>query len=89
VVSSVTLGMAAGIPFAPAFAGAARTRPDAPGAAVGMINMCGSLLIVAATPLVGLTFSVPGMGRIGFLVLAALWGAALLVLPSKRLLSGS
>jgi MFS family permease len=89
VVSSVTLGMAAGIPFAPAFAGAARTRPDAPGAAVGMINMCGSLLIVAATPLVGLTFSLPGMGRIGFLVLAALWGSALLVLPSKRLLSGS
>jgi hypothetical protein len=29
------------------------------------------------------------MGRIGFFVLAALWGAALLVLPSKRLLSGS
>jgi MFS family permease len=88
VVSAVTVGMAAGIPFAPAFAGAARTRPDAPGAAVGMINMCGSILIVAATPLVGLTFSLPGAGRLGFLALAVLWAAALLVLPSSRLLSG-
>ena len=87
VASTVTLGLAAGIPFAPAFAGAARVRPDAPAAAIGMINMCGSLLIVTATPLVGLTFSLPGDGRIGFLALAVVWAAALLVLPSDAQLS--
>ena len=52
-----------------------------------MINMCGSLLIVTATPLVGLTFSLPGDGRIGFLALAVVWAAALLVLPSDAQLS--
>jgi MFS family permease len=87
-VSALVLGIAAGVPFAPAFAGAARTRPDAPAAAVGVINMFGSLLIVTATPLVGLTFSLPGDGRIGFLALAVVWGAALLLLPSHRQLTG-
>jgi MFS family permease len=83
-VCVVVLGMAAGVPFAPAFAGAARTRADAPGAAIGMINMCGSVLILAATPLVGLTFSLSGNGRVGFLALGALWGSALLLLPSQQ-----
>ena len=31
-------------------------------------------------PLVGLTFSLAGRGRIGFAVLAALWSGAILVL---------
>jgi MFS transporter, NNP family, nitrate/nitrite transporter len=88
IAATVVVGMAAGIPFAPAFAGAARTRPDAPGAAIGMINMCGALLIVIATPLVGLTFSITGNGRLGFVVLAGLWGAALLVLPSRAVFEG-
>jgi MFS transporter, NNP family, nitrate/nitrite transporter len=88
VISSIAIGVAAGIPFAPAFAGAARTRPDAPAAAIGMINMCGGLLIVAATPLVGLTFLLPGAGRIGFVALAVGWAAALLVLPPRRVLGG-
>jgi MFS family permease len=80
----LVLGTAAGIPFAPAFAAAARTRPDAPGAAIGMINMCGSVLILVATPLVGLTFSLSGNGRAGFLVLGLVWGSALLLLPSEQ-----
>jgi nitrate/nitrite transporter NarK len=88
VTATVVIGMAAGIPFAPAFAGAARTRPDSPGAAIGMINMCGALLILVATPLVGLTFSIAGNGRLGFAVLAGLWGAALLVLPPKAAFEG-
>jgi MFS family permease len=88
VVCAVVLGAAAGVPFAPAFAAAARTRADAPGAAVGLINMCGSLLILGATPLVGLTFSLPGDGRVGFLVLGAAWASALLLMPSARQLVG-
>jgi nitrate/nitrite transporter NarK len=84
IVCVVALGTAAGIPFAPAFAGAARTRPDAPGAAIGMINMCGSVLILVATPLVGLAFSFSGNGRAGFLILSLVWGSALLLLPSEQ-----
>jgi len=38
------------------------------------------LAIVCGAPLVGLTFSLTGRGRIGFAVLAAMWSGALLVL---------
>jgi MFS family permease len=87
VLCVVVLGTAAGVPFAPAFAAAARTRHDAPGAALGFINMCASLLILIATPLVGLTFSLPGDGRIGFVALGIVWASALFVLPPARRLA--
>lgn len=73
IVGAAVAGLAAGIPFASAFAGAARVRPDAPGAAVGLVNMVAAVTILVGTPLVGLTFSLPGDGRIGFAVVAALW----------------
>jgi MFS family permease len=81
VVASAVVGLAAGLPFAMAFTGAARARPDAPGAAVGFINAWASLAIVAGTPLVGLTFSLPGDGRIGFVVLGVLAALAALATP--------
>jgi MFS family permease len=74
--AAAVVGIAAGIPFAPAFAGAARLRPDAPGAAVGLVNMLAAVTILVGTPLLGLTFSLPGDGRIGFLVAAVLCAAA-------------
>jgi hypothetical protein len=46
--------------------------------------MAGNVVIVVGTPLVGLAFSLPGDGRIGFLVAAALWLAALAALPTSR-----
>ena len=58
-----------------------RARPDAPGAAVGLVNMVAALTILVGTPLVGITFSLPGDGRIGFVVLAALWAAAAASVP--------
>ena len=64
-----------------AFTGAAAARPDAPGAAVGFINAWASLVIVAGTPLVGLTFSLPGDGRIGFVAAGVLAGLAALATP--------
>ena len=70
--AAAVVGIAAGVPFAPAFAGAARLRPDAPGAAVGLVNMVAAVTILVGTPLLGLTFSLPGDGRVGFLVVAAL-----------------
>jgi MFS transporter, NNP family, nitrate/nitrite transporter len=81
---ALLLGLAAGIPFAACFAAATRTRPDAPAVAAGMVNMSGNLVIVVCTPLLGLAFSLPGDGRIGFAATAAIWLGTLALLPLVR-----
>jgi len=81
-VGAALVGLAAGIPFAPAFTGAALTRPDASAAAVGLVNGSASFVVLAGTPLLGLSFALPGGGRAGFVVVAGLWLAAFLLLPS-------
>jgi hypothetical protein len=42
------------------------------------------MTILVGTPLLGLTFSLPGNGRIGFAVIVALWLLALALLPRSR-----
>jgi MFS family permease len=84
VIGACLIGLAAGIPFSPAFTGAARTRPEAPATAVGFVNGLAALAIVVGTPLLGVTFSLTGGGRIGFAVVAVLWAAALLALPTTE-----
>ena len=84
VVGAALIGLAAGIPFAPSFTGAALTRPDAPAAAVGFVNGAAAFVTLVGTPLVGLTFSAPGNGRLGFALVAAGWLVALALLPSAR-----
>jgi MFS family permease len=81
VLGATLVGLAAGIPFAPAFTGAALTRPDAAAAAVGFVNGAASVVALAGTPLLGLTFSLPGGGRTGFVVAAGLWLCAFALLP--------
>jgi MFS family permease len=81
VAAAAVVGLAAGVPFAMAFTGGAVVRPDAPGAALGFINGSASLVIVVGTPLVGLTFSLPGDGRIGFVALGLLAAASALATP--------
>lgn len=76
-------GLAAGLPFAAVFSGAQAARPDAPGAAVGFVNVWAIAAIVAGTPLLGLTFSLPGDGRIGFACLAVLWAGALFAIRER------
>ncbi|HEY8773733.1 MAG TPA: MFS transporter [Gaiellaceae bacterium] len=83
-LGAALVGIGAGISFAPAFTGAAAMRPDAPAAAVGLVNGAASAVILVGTPLLGLSFALPGGGRLGFAVVAALWVASLLVLPSER-----
>jgi len=83
VAAAAAIGFAAGIPFAPSFAGAQRLRPDAPAAAVGTVNMAAAVTILVATPLLGLAFSLPGDGRIGFAAVAVLWCAASLSRPER------
>lgn len=87
VLGAMLIGLAAGIPFAPVFQGAARLRPDAQAASIGLVNGSASAVILVGTPLLGLAFSLPGGGRAGFVVVAVLWGAALLLLPSAAALA--
>jgi MFS family permease len=84
VLGALVVGIAAGIPFSPAFTGAAAARPDAPAAAVGLVNTAANLVVLVGTPLVGLTFSLSGEGRLGFAVLALLWLAALPAISRPR-----
>ncbi len=88
IVGAMLIGIAAGIPFAPAFQGAARLRPDAQAAAVGFVNGAASVVILVGTPLLGLAFSLPGGGRAGFVTVALLWALALILLPSAHALAG-
>ena len=81
VAAAAVVGLASGLPFAMAFTGAAAARPDSPGAAIGFVNSWAALAIVAGAPLVGLTFSLPGDGRIGFVVLGVLAALAALATP--------
>jgi MFS family permease len=84
IVGAAVVGLAAGIPFAAAFTLAALTRPDAPATAVGIVNGAAALTIVVGAPLLGLSFSLPGGGRIGFVIVAVLWAGALFFLPGER-----
>ena len=81
LVASAIVGLAAGVPFAYAFGGAAATRPDAPAEAVGFVNMIAATAILVGNPLLGLGFSAPGDGRVGFAAVAVLWAAAVAVVP--------
>jgi MFS family permease len=85
VLGALLVGIGAGIPFSPAFTGAAAARPDAPAAAVGLVNTAANLVVLVGTPLVGLTFSLSGEGRLGFAVLAVLWLASLGVVSRPRI----
>jgi len=80
-LGSLALGLAAGLPFAVIFESAQRLRPDAPGAAIALVNGCAVLAVVIGTPLVGLGFSLPGDGVAGFAAAALL---ALAALPFVR-----
>jgi MFS family permease len=85
IAGAALLGLAAGLPFAAAFAGAQALRPDAPGAAVGFVNSCATFLILVGAPLVGFTFSLPGQGRLGFVVIAVAWALAFIAVRRSKL----
>jgi len=81
---AVLVGLAAGIPFSPAFTGAALIRPEAAAAAVGLVNGAASVVVLTCTPLLGLSFSLPGGGPAGFALVAVLWLAAFAALPGAE-----
>jgi hypothetical protein len=84
VLAVAVVGLAAGIPFGALMTAAGQVYPRAPGLGVGAMNLYGVGVVLAATPLLGLTFDLPGDGRIGFAVVAALWAAATLLVPGYR-----
>ena len=83
-LGALTLGLAAGLPFAAIFAAAQRLRPDAPGAAVALVNGCAALTILVGTPLAGLAFDLPGDGALAFAAIAVGCLLALPFVPSLR-----
>jgi MFS family permease len=84
-IGALALGLAAGLPFAALFDAAQQTRPDAPGAAVALVNACAILAILVGTPLAGLAFELPGEGVVAFAVIGTLIAASLFALPRARL----
>ena len=70
IAGAAIVGLASGVPFAAAFAGAQRLRPDAPASAIALVNLAATIVILVGTPLLGLAFSLPGDGRVGFAVAA-------------------
>jgi MFS family permease len=84
-LGALVMGLSAGLPFAVLFAAAQRVRPDAPAAAVALVNACAILTIVVGTPLAGLTFELPSDGRLAFATIAALSSLAALALRRARL----
>jgi len=82
-LAAAIMGLAAGIGFAPVLAEVARLRPDAPAAAVGWVHTLGNSASIVGTPLFGLAFSLPGDGRIAFVIGALLWAAPLGVLYGR------
>jgi len=84
-VGAFVLGLMAGLPFAAIFASAQRLRPDAPGAAIALVNACAVLTILVGTPLAGLAFELPSDGRLAFAAIAVLAAAALIPLRTARL----
>jgi MFS family permease len=79
-LAALAAGLAAGLPLATVFSRAQAMVPEAPAAAVGIVNAGAVLTIVVGVPLAGLSFSLPGDGRIGFAVIAALWASGLVAL---------
>jgi MFS family permease len=84
-VGAFVLGLMAGLPFAVIFAAAQRLRPDAPGAAIALVNGCAVLTILVGTPLAGLAFELPSDGRLAFAAIAVLAAAALIPLRTTRI----
>ncbi len=89
VLGALLVGITSGVPFSASFSAAARLRPEAPAAAIGMVNMAANVAIVIGTPLLGFSFSLPSDGRVGFLVVAGLWLAAAAAVSAVRELDPS
>lgn len=83
VIGCALVGVASGIPWTYVFTRAPNVIPQASGSALAVVSGLPLLLAITGVPLVGLTFALPGDGRIGFGVVAVLWCVLLFVLPAR------
>ena len=65
----VLLGIGSGLPYAALFVRAAALYPGRAGAAMGLVNMLGIIMILAAPPLIGQLVEWTGSFHVGFLSL--------------------
>jgi hypothetical protein len=82
-IGCLLVGIASAVPWTYVFTRAPHVRPDATGSAYAVVSGIPLAVAIAGIPLLGLTFSLPGHGRIGFFVIAAVWGLLALVLPKR------
>jgi MFS family permease len=80
---ALLVGLSAGVPFGPIYHAAAVVRADAPGVAIAAVTLPAVVAILVGAPLVGVTFDLPGEGRIGFAVLGVCWALAAAVWPRR------
>lgn len=73
VLGAAAVGLAGGLPFAPAFGAAARARPEMPGSALAVVNMSAGAVALCLAPIVGATLSTDGHVSLGFIIVAVLW----------------
>ncbi len=89
VIGCAFVGVATGIPWTYVFTRAPNVIPAASGSALAVVSGLPLLVAIAGVPLVGLTFALPGDGRIGFAAVAALWCVLLFVLPARAVRPGA
>jgi MFS family permease len=82
-IATAVIGVAGGLVFAPSFAASARARPGEPGASLGVVGASSLVFVVIGTPMLAVTFSMPGQGRVGFAIACLLWLVPLLAFPTN------
>ncbi|MEI8110027.1 MAG: MFS transporter [Chitinophagia bacterium] len=71
IVAILFLGIGCGLPFAGIFTKAGLLFPGRAGAAMGLVNMLGIIMILIGAPLLGMLADITGNFRIAFLALGA------------------
>lgn len=86
LAATLALGAGCGLPYASVFNRAAALFPGRAGAAMGLVNMVGILMVLAGAPAVGYFADLTGQFQTSFLVLGAftlIAAAAALAVPEK------
>jgi len=71
IVAILFLGIGCGLPFAGIFTKAGLLFPGRAGAAMGLVNMLGIIMILVGAPLLGMLADITGNFRIAFLALGS------------------
>jgi MFS family permease len=81
VAAVLLLGIGCGLPYAALVTRAGRLFPDRAGAAIGLVNMLGILMILLGAPVVGHLADWSGSFRSSFLALAGFSAVACTAVP--------